>query len=137
MNMSDCAEGTSGSGTLITVCNNGDLAEWFVEDNGQKIGTVTLQMPPTTPDFGTIAAGLSPTAMWANGDGRSPSNSTCSMEDEGCTFSYTEYHLSSTGQAATGNNSTLTVVPSWSAYKGALVFPYAGPPPPGFDWPDF
>jgi hypothetical protein len=46
--LSKCAEGSTGSGTLITICNNGDLVEWMLEDVGTGLRRRPLHLRSRT-----------------------------------------------------------------------------------------
>jgi len=131
---SACAAGTSGSGTLITVCNNGDLAEWFVEDKGDPVNSHTNQVPPETPAFQKILF-QQPAVTWNNGDSEIPNNSAWAFDGSDCPFFFGQAELLDT--AAGGE--TLTLIPEWTSNNqysaDGLVVQYSGPPAPGFNWP--
>jgi hypothetical protein len=129
-----CASGVSGAGTLLTVCNNGDLAEWIVEDHGLYPNGVlnTEQNPPTTFPFGTITI-TGASVEWGNGDFKIPDNSACSIAD--CQFNYQQADLSPAGASGIGNPNDLVIIPAWYEPSVELNFPYQGPPAPGFNWP--
>jgi hypothetical protein len=124
--MKACAEGTSGSGFPITICNNGDVLEWVVEDHGQYTKNYPEQVNPATPAFGTIAL-QNAVVTWNDGYVGEPNNNTCTGYPLYCT------ELDLTDTSSSGQ--TLIVEPKWGSNK--LHFPYSGPPYPGFNWPEF
>ena len=119
-----CASGNIGSGTPITICNNGDLAEWFLEDDGQESGSGP-QVPPTTPAIKNVDFD-NPSVTWANGDFEVPSNSGWCGD---CYFGFGELELYDT----TTGGAVMSITPSWD--NGDLKSHYVGPPAPGFNWP--